>query len=244
MVKVSAIVSTFNSERFIRGRCEDLLHQTLYERGELEIVVVNSGSRQGERYILREYLDQITYIESLKEGIYRAWNRGILIAKGQYITNANADDRLRPDALEVMAAALDANPDVGLVYSDAIVTDTVNGTWEQHHVSVKPPYHGKLAWPEYDPKLLAQLCYMGPFPLWKRSLHAEIGLFDDSFWLAGDYEMWLRMAASGVRMLHIPQQLGLFYDDGAGINNPEQSALESRRALLRWGKGLIGETVK
>lgn len=239
MVRVSAVISTYNSERFLVGRLEDLLAQTLYAKGELEIVLVNAGSRQGERYIARNYLGCITYIESLNEGIYSSWNRGIAIAKGIYVTNANADDRLRPDALEVMARTLDDNPDVGLVYGDAIVVSSENAVWgKPYTVSDKPPYYGKIAWPDYDPTLLTKFYIGGPNPMHRRALHMQYGLYDDSFQLAGDLEWSLRLAANGVKMLHIPQELTLFYDDGANINNPEQSGMESRRALLRW-KGLI-----
>lgn len=234
-MKVSAIVSTYNSERFIRGRLDDLLAQTLYQKGQLEIVVVNAGSKQGEDYIIREYLGCVTYVHSLREPIYSSWNRGIAISKGEYIANANADDRLRPDALETMVAELDANPDVGLVYADAIVTSTPNARWGgEYTVSDKPPYNGRLAWPEFDAKLLLSGCYIGPMPLWRKSIHAQCGYFDESYQLAGDFEMWLRMVACGVKFRHISDVLGLFYDDGVGINSPEQSGMESRRAVLRW----------
>lgn len=234
-MRVTAIVSTYNSERFLRGRLEDLLQQTLYQRGELEIVVVNSGSKQGERYIVRDFLGCVTYIESLREPIYSAWNRGARIAKGEYLTNANADDRLRPDALELQAAALDADPSLGLVYADSEVTSTPNARWgSDYTLSVKPPYYGAIVWPEHDPRKLAQAYYGGPSPMWRKVLHATLGHFDESFLLAGDYEWSLRLAAHGVAMRHIPHKLNLFYDDGAGINNPEQSGMEARRAILRW----------
>lgn len=54
-IKVSAIVSTYNSERFIRGCLEDLVNQTLYKKGELEIIVIDSGSQQNEREIVEEF---------------------------------------------------------------------------------------------------------------------------------------------------------------------------------------------
>ncbi len=50
-IKVSAIVSTYNSERFLRGCLDDLTTQTLYQKSELEIIVVNSGSEQNEEKI-------------------------------------------------------------------------------------------------------------------------------------------------------------------------------------------------
>lgn len=239
MVRVSAIVSCYNSERFLRGRIEDLLAQTLYRKGELEIIVVNAGSEQGERYIVRDYLGCVTYIESLREPIYTSWNRGITISKSEYITNANADDRLRSDALEVMAKALDDNPDVALVYADAFVVSNENARWGEPCVlSDKLPYHGRLKWPDFDPKLLLQGYYGGPNPMWRRTLHSEFGMFDDSFQLGGDYEFSLRIAAHGARFLHLAYPLTLFYDDGVNINNTEQAGMEARRALLRW-KGKI-----
>lgn len=240
-MKVSAIVSTYNSERFLRGRLDDLLAQTLYQQGHLEIIVVNAGSKQGERYIVRDYLGCITYIESLREPIYTSWNRGISIAKGEYITNANTDDRLHPEALEKLVCVLDCNPDIGLVYADGFVTSTENARWGQDcTMSSKPPYYGKITWPEHDPRLLLQTYYGGPAPMWRRVLHARYGLFDESFQLAGDYEFALRLAAHGVQMKHCPRMLNLFYDDGANINNPEQAGMEARRAQLRWRGAING----
>lgn len=245
MSKVSALVSTFNSERFLRGRLDDLMAQTLWRAGRLEIVVVNAGSKQAEDRIVREYLVKgipLTYIRSLREPIYASWNRGLAIASGDYLTSANADDRLKPDALENMAAALDERPDIGLVYADSVVTSTENATWDgAYTVSDAPPYFGKLIWPDYDPAALLTQCYIGPAPLWRKSLHAEYGLFDPSYQLAGDFEMWLRLASNGVKMLHVPQALGLFYDGGLTTQQArELTGAESRRAVLKWRDRLDG----
>ena len=105
---VSAIVSTYNSEKHIRGCLEDLENQTIADR--LEIVVVNSGSQQNEEAIVKEFQKKYNNIKYIKterrETIYKAWNRAIKAASGEYITNANTDDRRRQDALEIMAKAL------------------------------------------------------------------------------------------------------------------------------------------
>lgn len=52
-MKVSAIISTYNSEKFIKGCLEDLINQTLYKKGELEIVVIDSASKQNEKEIIK-----------------------------------------------------------------------------------------------------------------------------------------------------------------------------------------------
>lgn len=241
MIHISAIVSVYKGAKFLRSRLDDLLSQTAYQRGELEIIVVNAGNAENEARIAREYLDRIVYVQSLREPISASWNRGIRLAKGKYITNANVDDRLHPDALTTLAQALDGDPVLGMVYADAIVTSTPNATWGgAYAVSDKPPYKGTLAWPDFDPALLKQFCFTGNCPMWRRSLHTQFGLFDESYQLACDYEWSLRLAAMGVELRHIPQALSLFYDDGAGINNAEHSAMESRRALNKWGGYLVG----
>jgi glycosyltransferase involved in cell wall biosynthesis len=101
-VLISAIVSTYNSEQFMRGCLEDLLAQTIADR--MEIIVIDSASAQNEGAIVKEFQGRCGRIKYLRtperESVYAAWNRGIKIAEGKYVTNANTDDRHRPDAFE------------------------------------------------------------------------------------------------------------------------------------------------
>lgn len=240
MIKVSAIVSTYNSEKFFRGCIEDLLAQSLWQRGELEIVVINAGSKQGELYLIKEYFRQgipLTVMTTQREPLYTSWNRGIRIAQGRYVTNANTDDRHAPDAYAILADTLDRNPAIGLVYADAYVTPTANATWDGYYeLNTEPPYqNGMLNWVAYNPMLLTHYCYIGQAPMWRKDLHEQVGYFDESYLIAGDYEMWLRMAACGINMLHIPQPLGLFYwhPEQLGRQQAEHSTYESRRAVLK-----------
>ncbi len=231
--KVSAIVSTYNSEQFIYGCLTDLIHQTLYQQGDLEIIVVNSGSEQGEEAIIREFQSRyanIRYIHVEKrETIYAAWNRGIGVAKGTFITNANADDRHRSDALERLAQILDSRPDIALVYADCAVTERGNETFE----SAQPIGH--FRWPDFDRTLLFKVCFIGPQPMWRRDLHQRYGYFDPEFRSAGDYEFWLRVAAHE-QFLHIPDVLGLYLLSRHGVErgNSNLSFQESEIARERY----------
>ena len=205
-IKVSAIVSTYNSEKYIRGCLDDLLCQTLYQKGELEIVVVNSGSTQNEELIVNEYKDKyknIKYLKTERETVYQAWNRGIKLASGKYLTNANTDDRHRKDALEILVRELDANVKVGLVYADQFVTKTENQTFDEHNVV------GQFDWPEFDRTQLIHCACIGPQPMWKKSLHESFGYFSETLNVAGDYDWWLRISEK-VKLKHIPEKLGLY----------------------------------
>lgn len=235
---VTAIVSTYNSERFIRGCIEDLEAQTLADR--LEIIIVDSGSTQNEGLIVRalqKRYSNIRYIRTAeRETIYSAWNRAIRAARGTYITNANTDDRHRPDALERMVAALEANAEVALVYADVAVTHEENG------VFLDATIDAHFRWPEFDARNLYAVCYVGPQPMWRAGLHRRYGYFDPAFKVAGDYEFWLRMAAHETFM-HIPEVLGLYLSSSgsiehahAGVGVQESEVARQRHWPLEWGQ--------
>ena len=222
--RVSAIVSTYAAERFIEGRLKDLLAQTL--GNQLEIIVIDSNSPENERAIVERYAakhSNIVYIRTdRRETVYQAWNRGALAARGAYLTNANTDDRLRPDALELLAGELDANPAVALVYADFFITGHENMTFSDH---IRTGYSIK---PDYDPRIMLHGCHMGPQPMWRRSLHDEIGYFDETLVTAGDYEFWCRIACR-YPMKHVSRFLGLYLHNPKGICNSDtdRSATEA-----------------
>jgi glycosyltransferase involved in cell wall biosynthesis/ADP-heptose:LPS heptosyltransferase/2-polyprenyl-3-methyl-5-hydroxy-6-metoxy-1,4-benzoquinol methylase len=227
---VSAIVSTYNSEKFIRGCLQDLVEQTLYPKGQLEIVVVNSGSQQDEEAIVREFQSRyknIVYIKTKREGLYSAWNRAVKVASGQFLTNANTDDRHRKDAFEVMANTLLKNTDIALVYGDQIVTDTPNSTFENHQaVEIAKR-------PEFSRQRLLFGCCVGSQPMWLKSLHDELGGFDETLTCAGDWDFWLRVAGK-YGFKHIPESLGLYYRNEQGIEHGQKiHSLYERYAVGR-----------
>ncbi len=240
MIKVSAIVSVYKAEKFIRGCLEDLTSQTLYEKNQLEIVIVNSGSPENEDAIIKEFANKyknISYIKTeQREGIYTAWNRGIKAARGKYVTNANTDDRHRKDALEIMAKYLDEMPEVDLVYGDLYVTKTPNLTFEQadkQHVIIRE---------DFSVNIMLEGCQMGPQPMWRKSVHEKIGYFNDAYKSAGDYEFWLRMVfLNNSKMYHIKDFLGLylFNEQGIELGNQKLSIYETGVIIDTYKKFIV-----
>jgi glycosyltransferase involved in cell wall biosynthesis len=220
-IKVSAIVSTYNSERFIHGCLEDLVDQTLYKKGELEIVVVDSGSEQNERAIVKEFQQRygnIVYTRTEeRETVYAAWNRGIKSASGKYVTNANTDDRHRADALEVLSGKLDENPGVHLVYANSYLSSVPNQTFEQN------PKDRICRYPEYLAPASLLHFQFGPQPMWRKEIHTALGYFDESYSAVGDYDFNLRFALH-FEALHIPEALGAYLKHGDAISFRDNTA--------------------
>lgn len=236
---ISAIVSTYNSEKFLRGRLDDLLNQSLGDR--LEIIIVNSGSQQNEDVIIKEYIARYPNIKSIKtpfrETIYQAWNRGIKLATGKYITNANTDDRLHPKALEILTNITVSNPHLGLVYADQVISDEPNALFNDTKDSaiMKRPRYSRL-------RLLAGHI-VGPQAVWKASLHFQDQIwFDDNYEVAGDYDFVCQVAEK-YKILHVPRILGSYYLSKDRSNKEyqdiEKTAAETADIQLRYGKRFI-----
>ena len=232
---VSAIISTYNAEKFISGCLQDLIEQTLYQRRELEIIVIDSASLQDEKSIVKQFqahYPNIIYEQTQeRETIYAAWNRAIKLSHGRYITNANTDDRRRSDALEVMADHLDKYPDISLVYADQLITSVANETF------AKTQTQQQWDWPSYSYEELKKRCCVGSQPMWRKSLHDNYGYFRAELHCAGDYEFWLRIASQGKKLTLIPQVLGLYYRNPEGIEHsvPGRASVESKKIRKEYG---------
>ncbi len=229
--KVTAIVSVYKAEKFIRNCIEDLVCQTLYKKGQLEIVIINSNSPESEEEIIKDYeskYDNIVYLKTeRREPIYKAWNRGVKLATGKYLTNANVDDCHREDALEIMANELDENENISLVYADIFLTKIANQKFVDAEV------YDETKRPNFSEEILYDGCRIGPQPMWRKSLHDQVGYFNESFFSAGDYEFWSRLVFKyGKRFKHINQTLGLYLYNESGIELGNWSVSQKESALV------------
>ncbi len=221
--KITAIVSVYKAERFLRKCLEDLIAQSIFE--QMEVIIIDAHSPENEQAIALEFCKKysnITYIRTdEREGLYTSWNRALSIAGGKYITNANADDRHAPHALERLTNELEQNPDVAVVYSNCRITNVENAHFNS------APISGYMRWLPYDHINLLRRCEVGPQPVWRRSIHESIGLFNDHYTITGDYDMWLRISEYHP-LRHIPEDLGLYlrYDNNLETQNPAHTQKE------------------
>lgn len=101
---------------------------------------------------------------------------------------------------------LEQNPQVGLVYADSMISEQ-DGTFE-HNAATR-----RFDFPDYSLGNLLCNTYFGPHPLWRREVHEQVGFFDPSFVIAGDYDFWIR-EAQHCGAVHLRETLGLFLPKG------------------------------
>jgi glycosyltransferase involved in cell wall biosynthesis len=231
--KLSAIISTYNSEKFIRGRLDNLVNQTLYTQGQLEIIVIDSNSEQNERAIVKEFQNKYPHIiyerTPNRETIYAAWNRGIKRCHGQYVINANADDRFATNALEIMAHKLDDDRYLSAVYGDWLITPIENDSFDSNSEKFY------FSYPEFIPPLLLYYQITTHAALIKRSVFDQIGYYRDDMKVFGDREFMLRFFANGLMAQKISDIVGLYYENLNSVSMGEvgQIAVENEYKPLR-----------
>jgi glycosyltransferase involved in cell wall biosynthesis len=223
-VKVTVLVASRCRESLLPGCLTSLLSQTLQA---IEVLLIH-GPGGNDLEAARPFLQdpRIRCLPSRRPGLYAAWNTGIEHARGRYFATLNTDDRLRPDALERMVAALDAHPEVCLVYGDSLITTRPDETFAHNSSGGR-----RLAPPPYSHRALLAGCLCGPHPMWRRSVHAWAGAFDESFVSAADYDFWLRLAACSP-MLHLAELLGLYYENPQGLSRADPLGARAERVRV------------
>lgn len=116
-MKLSIIVTVYNAERYLNKCVNSLLQQTI---DSYEIILINDGSTDQSGAILdsyaQSYPDLIKVIHKNNEGVAVTRNRGIIEAKGEYITYVDSDDYVEEDIyIQLYNLAEDKGVDV-LIY--------------------------------------------------------------------------------------------------------------------------------
>jgi len=219
MSTVSAIISAYHSEKFLQDRILNLLMQDLVP----EIVIVCQRNSPEHDYLAGNEFSKLLRVIITEDipNVYTAWNLGIGASTGEYITNANTDDIFYANGIRTLAYKLDDGYSVA--FSDVDVrTDKGIHAWKRIV--------------RYDVETLKVRSYIGPMPMWRKSLHDKYGLFDDSYQVAGDWEFFLRCATNGEPFFYYPHALGMYWkrDDSIEHRNKELCKQESIRVRNKY----------
>lgn len=186
MPKVSVIVPTYNSERFIAEALESVAAQTL---GDFEVVVVDDGSVDHTVRIAHQFANRLRMqvVEQPNAGPSSARNTGIRVAGGEYCAFLDSDDLMLPHRLEWQAQALDSDPTLGLVHSD-LETFNERGTVHKSRLAFSNPCGGYVL-----EKLLLDNFITTSTVMARKASLVDAGLFDTRRRLSEDFELWLKI---------------------------------------------------
>lgn len=139
MPEITALMSVYNGSRWIRDSINSVLSQS---EDDFEFIIINDGSTDDTPLILNSFNDErLIIINQGNIGLTKSLNRGLSIAKGEFVARIDADDICMPDRLHKQKNFLIENPDVVLVGSNAILIDENNN---DVGYSVCPTCHDSL----------------------------------------------------------------------------------------------------
>lgn len=181
---VSVVIGVKNGAHALQGCLDSIAAQSAASR---EVIVVDSASTDGTRELVEANAraGKVTrFVSEPDRGLYEAWNKALRLARGDWVCFLGCDDRFHDEgALQSLLDA--ATGDAGrarvvhgrlnLVTDSGVVAETLGRPWA-----------------EARPAFLAGIMIPHPGTLHHRSLFEEHGLFDESYRIAGDYDMLLR----------------------------------------------------
>jgi glycosyltransferase involved in cell wall biosynthesis len=185
-IKISVVMSVYNSEKYIREAVESILNQTFTD---FEFIIVNDGSTDNSLKIIKSYKDErIVIISQNNAGLPKALNTGIDKSKSNIIARMDADDISLPERLERQYDFLVRNPGCIIVGSNAMLID-MNGNYIY-------TTSNKLSDKEIK-KGLPDTSLLHPSVMFKKNIFYLAGKYCESMMKGQDYVLFNRMAKFG-----------------------------------------------
>lgn len=220
--KVSIVIPVFNGEKYLREAIDSALSQT-YKN--IEIVVINDGSKDKTEDVALSYGDKIRYFKKENGGQSSALNFGIKQMTGEYFSWLSHDDVYFPDKIEKQIDILNTieNKNV-LVYSDFINIDINSEPLRPDNFNI---HHGNhIVYDMLVNSPVGGCTVLVPKPL-------IIQGFDERFPLTSDVRLWFDLALK-FEFIYIPEKLVKNRIHGFQSSNLKKKELlaESNRFLI------------
>lgn len=184
---VSVVMPVYNGEQYLREAIDSILTQTYRN---FELIIIDDGSTDRSAAIIEEYrqIDDRVLVQkhSKNQGVVSSLNRGIRLARGDYLARMDADDISFPDRLYEQCRFLDAHNDIGIVGTSAIIINERN-----KKIGFYPVYNDDfgIRW-----TLLFYPPFIHPTVMIRRKILLENDLFySNSYEYIEDYELWTRL---------------------------------------------------
>ena len=181
MSRVSIITPSYNQADYLEQAVLTVLAQ---DYPDVEYILVDGGSSDGSVEIIKRYQDRLTWwVSEADHGQADAIMKGFEHASGEIIAWLNSDDIYLPGAVNQAVSALQANPDLGMVYGDAITID-------KHGSPLN-----RLAFDDLGLiDLVSFRIICQPAVFMRRSVFEQTGGLNPDYHFMLDHHLWVRMA--------------------------------------------------
>lgn len=229
--KVSVVIPAYNHEKYVGEAIQSVLDQTFRD---FELIIINDGSTDHtEAEILKFKDERIRYYSQENQGLSATLNRGIELARGEFFNFLPSDDAFLSEKLATQLKAFEESKDIGIVFSYQIVIDG-----EGREVKDDPivdwfnvPFETKE---EIFPALFERNFLSAPTTLVRMECFKRVGLFDESFKTAQDYDLWMRiLKCYDIRLIKAPLLKLRWHGGNLTYRTTPETELERSKVLLK-----------
>lgn len=223
---ITIIIAVYNGIKTLQQCINSVSNQTYLNT---QLIIIDGGSNDGTVDLLRLNQHKITYwVSEPDDGIYSAWNKGLVKSNGDWICFLGADDYFWDNqVLEHMVQNLAAIPkNIQIAYGQVMLIAKDD----------QPLYLVGKSWDQVKPVFIKSMSIPHPGMMHRRSVFEKNGKFDESFRIVGDYEFLLRELISA-DALFIPLIIVGVRQGGVSCNpaNSLEILSEIRRAQIMHG---------
>ncbi len=202
---VSIVIPCYNVAAYVGEALQAVFSQTWTD---FEVLLVNDDSPDTPalEQAIAPWRERIQYLRHEHNGgVAAARNTALRVARGEWIAALDPDDSWEPDYLATQMRLAAAHPEADLIYGDAIIFGDVPEAGQP--LSAFSPSRGE---PTFEALVEEQCTVVHCASVARRSRMVEAGGFDESLRTGEDFDLWLRMAAGGARLLHHPAALARY----------------------------------
>lgn len=185
-----------NNARFLRETVASILNQTY---PNFRFLIIDDGSTENNCDIIRSFNDPRIELVELPEniGLTKTLNRGLAMIDTPFVARMDADDIAMPLRFErQMALMRQSGPRVAVVGTEVKCIDAENKTLESTRPELKEK-HPSFFVEFLFTSLKGKYCLNHPSVLFKRDVIIRLGRYDETFPIAQDFDLWMRLALAG-----------------------------------------------
>lgn len=197
MPPVSVIIPTYNRARFVVKAIESVLRQSVTG---LELIVVDDGSTDDTRAVLKEYSHRIRYIHQKNAGVSAARNLGIREARGKWVAFLDSDDEWTKDYLSTQIEQIMQFPAAVAHITNALTilpNGEKNSLFVQSGLSTRFNAKSYLVLERPLEAIITYALWFLQSTIVRRDILLETGLFDEDLSIAEDLDLISRVAIRG-----------------------------------------------
>ncbi len=197
MPKISVVMSTYNDAKYLESSIKSILSQTLID---FEFIIIDDGSTDMTWDILQKSRKEdprirlVRHDKSMK--LAKSLNEGIRISRGRYIARMDSDDIAQPTRLQRESDFLDENKDVFLV---GCGIEKIDEDGKPFGIYMPP-----ITTDQIEESLEISNCMVHPSVMFRKNSRIY---YRENFWGVQDYDFFLRLKDSGLKMWNIGEIL-------------------------------------